>query len=131
MSSGQKFKRNKTNEGIIGNFSNPTASSPKPKKVKTKKLQPFKEGFIDISEYRLVKRAALHDEIKRTDIFVRTSSPFQALVKRAESLLDNGDKICIFGMGKTLVKAIDLARVLKDIYGSENLQISPKTGTVC
>jgi ribonuclease P/MRP protein subunit RPP20 len=73
------------------------------------------------------KLSPVHPQILQNDIYVSSKSVFIALLNRSRKLLLEGSEIHIHALGKCILKALNLALKLKELY---NVEFEVKTDTV-
>lgn len=69
------------------------------------------------------RRKPLRNTIRTTDVYIKVKTPIEAYVKRASKLLDTNDEIHIYGLGRSICKAVELACYFKHL----RVEISTKT----
>lgn len=92
------------------------------------KLSAIKD-LIDNEELVLRKRLPRKLPKRDCDVYVTRKTNFSQQLKRCQQILDNGNVVCIHGLGIAINRAINLALQLKAI-GLGTVEVSVHTSTV-
>ncbi|KAL4237490.1 ribonucleases P/MRP protein subunit pop7 [Mactra antiquata] len=97
-------------------------------KEKKAKLSAIKE-LIDNEECVLRKRLPRKLPKRDCDVYVNNKTDFRQQLKRCQKILDNGNLVCIHGLGVAINKAVNIALQLK-ASGMGTVEVSVHTSTV-
>ncbi|WAR18227.1 POP7-like protein [Mya arenaria] len=85
--------------------------------------------LIDNEECVLRKRLPRKLPKRDCDVYVTRKTDFKQQLKRCQNILDNGNLVCIHGLGQAINRAINLALQLQ-ASGMGGIEINTHTSTV-
>lgn len=106
----------------------PVKEDQKPKEENKSKTSPIKD-LIDNEECVLRKRLPRKLPKRDCDVYVSRKTDFKQQLKRCQKILDEGNLVCIHGLGVAINRAINLALQLKD-SGMGTVELAVHTSTV-
>jgi len=99
------------------------------KKDNEKSKRALIKDMIDNEECVLLKRLPRKLPKRDCDVYVTRKTDFRQQLKRCQKILDNGNLVCIHGLGVAIDRAINLALQLQ-ASGMGMVELSTHTNTV-
>lgn len=98
-------------------------------KEELKRKQVAIKELIDNEECALRKRLPRKLPKRDCDVYVSRKTDFKQQLKRCQKILDNGNQVCIHGLGQAINRAINLALQLQ-ASGLGTVELETHTSTV-
>ncbi|XP_060574959.1 ribonuclease P protein subunit p20-like [Ruditapes philippinarum] len=108
--------------------SNVIKKEPKLKENSKARLSAIKD-MIDNEECVLRKRLPRKLPKRDCDVYVSNRTNYKQQLERCQKILDNGNLVCIHGLGIAINRAINLANQLKS-NGTGTVEVAAHTSTV-